>query len=139
MSTEGGSGRRESEMVESEGRATGRGSAGAGGRRQDRVERSRALPSDAPLLDVADVAAYLRLTVAAVRKLLDGRPDASDGNLGERLRGWMVRLSPHRRYIKRGPFMAWLRELASETEADGEAMPRQGGSGLPSPWGNTAK
>ena len=129
-------------MVESTGRPSGgslQGSDGgnAGGRRQDGAERSRALPADAPLLDLADVAAYLRLTVAAVRKLLDGRPDASDGRLGEMLRGWVVKLSPHRRYVRRAPFMKWLRELAGEAPADDVTGPGKGGDGLPTPrFGN---
>lgn len=65
------------------------------------------LPPDAPLLSIDDVALYLRTTRAAVRKMIEGRADYHDP-IGERLRGWVVRLSPHRRYIRRGPFMAWL-------------------------------
>ncbi len=74
------------------------------------------LPTDALLLSLRDVAAYLRLSLAAVRKLLDGRPDSSDGELGEVLRQLCVRLSPHRRYIRRDPFMKWLREKLGPTD-----------------------
>ena len=66
------------------------------------------LPSDGPLLSLDDVAAYLRTTPAAVRKLLDGRPDSDDGALGAALRRFVVRLSVHRRHIARQPFLAWL-------------------------------
>lgn len=66
------------------------------------------LPADCPLLGVEDVAAYLRTSAASVRKLLDGRPDSSDGELGDALRRFVVRLSSRRRYVARGPFLAWL-------------------------------
>ena len=72
------------------------------------------LPSDGPLLSFSDVAAYLRLTTGAIRRLVDGRPDGSDGELGDLLRTWLVRLSPHRRYIRRGPFLAWIREKSGD-------------------------
>lgn len=68
------------------------------------------LPADGPLLSLADTAAYLRVSEGAVKKLLDGRPDSDDGALGEALRRCVVRLSSHRRYIARGPFLAWLNE-----------------------------
>lgn len=67
-------------------------------------------PPDSPLLSFADAAAYLRITPAAVRTLVNGRADGSDGELGDLLRSWLVTLSPHRRYIRREPFLAWLRE-----------------------------
>ena len=70
------------------------------------------LPADAPLLSLADAAAYLRRTPGAVRKLLDGRADSDDGEVGQVLRRWVVRLSPHRTYIAREPFLAWLRTKA---------------------------
>jgi hypothetical protein len=75
-----------------------------------------ALPPDAPLLSLRDVASYLRLSLAAVRKLLDGRADGSDGELGEALRQFCVRLSPHRRYIRRDLFMQWLRDKMGPTD-----------------------
>lgn len=73
-----------------------------------------AMPADALLLSMGDVAAYLRMTPAAVRRLVDGRRDGSDGDLGERLRSWLVTLSPRRRYIRREPFMAWLRGFCGD-------------------------
>lgn len=92
-----------------------------------RLERTLAvalpLPADAPLLGVADVAAYLRMTPAAVRKLLDGRADVSDGELGAKLRDLEVRISPHRRYIEREPFLAWLRTKATVRVRDAERTP----------------
>lgn len=75
------------------------------------------LPPDGPLMSFADVAAYLRTTPAAVRKLVDGRADGSDGELGELLRSWLVRLSPHRRFIRRDAFLAWLRGKSSDSGA----------------------
>ena len=69
------------------------------------------LPPDAPLLSLDDVGLYLRLSTAAVRKLIDGRAEGDD-QLGELLRSWLVKLSPHRRYIKRQPFLKWLNERA---------------------------
>ena len=80
------------------------------GRRRGQIKVP--IPTDGTLMSIADVAAYLRLTPAAVRRLLDGRPDHSDGELGERLRRSLFRLSPRRRYILRAPFLAWLREKA---------------------------
>lgn len=73
------------------------------------------LPSDAPLLAPGDVASYLRLSRAAVARLLDGRADSSDGELGEVLRRFTIRLSPRRRYVLREPFMAWLQEKTQGT------------------------
>lgn len=73
-----------------------------------------ALPPDAPLLSFADVGAYLRLTPAAVRTLVNGRVDGSDGELGDLLRSWLVTLSPHRRYIRRDPFLGWLHEKTGD-------------------------
>jgi hypothetical protein len=80
------------------------------------------LPPDGPLLSFADVAAYLRLTPAAVRKLVDGRADGSDGELGELLRRWLVRLSPHRRYISRTPFFAWLERKPVDEKGSGHRL-----------------
>ena len=73
-----------------------------------------ALPHDGPLLSFADVAAYLRLTPIAVRTLVNGRADGGDGEIGDLLRSWLVVLSPHRRYIRRAPFLAWLREKSGD-------------------------
>lgn len=72
------------------------------------------LPGDAPLLSLDDAAAYLRVTPAALRKTIEGRADGSDGELGDRLRKWLVVLTPRRRYIRRAPLLAWLREKAGE-------------------------
>lgn len=72
------------------------------------------IPLDAPLLSLGDVGAYLRISPGAVRRLVDGRPDGSDGELGDLLRSWLVRLSPHRRYIRREPFLAWLHEKSGD-------------------------
>lgn len=83
--------------------------------RERRRSNPPPLPSDAPLLTFADVAAYLRLTPAAVKRLLDGRRDGSDADhdLGNLLRSWLVALSERRRYIRREPFLTWLREKSS--------------------------
>ncbi len=78
------------------------------------------LPEDGPLLSFEDVAAYLRRTVGAVRKMVDGRSDGDD-KVGKKLRQWVVSLSPHRRYILADPFRRWLAEKASAqsvSEAD---------------------
>ena len=69
------------------------------------------IPEDAPLLTLAEAGAYLRLSAASVRKLVDGRADSKNDELGTRLRAWVVRLSPHRRYIRRDLFMGWLSGL----------------------------
>lgn len=74
------------------------------------------LPADAPLITFAEAGAYLRLSAASVRKLVDGRRDAKDDRLGTILRSWVVRLSPHRRYIRRGEFMNWLHGTAGDGE-----------------------
>lgn len=79
-----------------------------GTRRASRIP----IPDDAPLLTFAEAGAYLRLSAAAVRKLVDGRADSKNDELGERLRTWVVRLSPHRRYIRREDFIGWLTGLA---------------------------
>ncbi len=76
------------------------------------------LPGDAPLLTFAEAGAYLRLSATSVRKLIDGRPDSKDDQLGARLRSWMVRLSPHRRYILREPFLLWLSSLSEGIQAE---------------------
>ena len=91
------------------------------GKKQQRPQPKRRppLPGDAPLLSIEDVAVYLRTTPPAVRKMLDGRADSND-ELGARLRPWLVKLSPHRRYIMREPFLAWLRQQAGcEVVEDG--------------------
>jgi hypothetical protein len=68
-------------------------------------------PEDAFLLTFEEAGAYLRLSAASVRKLVDGRADTKDDELGKSLRGWVVRLSPHRRYIRRDKFLKWLCEV----------------------------
>lgn len=75
------------------------------------------LPPDGPLLTFEEAGAYLRLSTASIRKLVDGRADTKDDELGERLRGWTRRISPHRRYILRDPFLAWLTALAGDARA----------------------
>jgi len=71
--------------------------------------KSPPLPGDAPLLSFGDVAGYLRLTPAAVRRMIDGRIGTSTPDeIGTQLRQWVVRLSPHRRYVRRKPFIEWL-------------------------------
>ncbi len=84
---------------------------------QTKQREALPLPHDGPLMSFADVAAYLRTTPAAVRKLVDGRADGSDGELGDLLRSWLVRLSPHRRFIRRDAFLSWLREKSSDSVA----------------------
>jgi hypothetical protein len=71
------------------------------------------LPQDAPLLSLLDVAHYLRLTPGALRRLVDGRRDGSDGEMGDFLRSWLVILSPRRRYVRREPFLSWLRDKSA--------------------------
>jgi hypothetical protein len=66
------------------------------------------LPPDAPLLSLGEAAAYLRMTVVALRAVLEKDKD----DFSNRLRGMMVCLSERRRYIKREPFMAWLNQKA---------------------------
>lgn len=72
------------------------------------------LPPDAPLLSFDEAGAYLRLSAASMRKLIDGRADTQDDELGKVLRCWVVRLSPHRRYILRDQFLGWLKRKADE-------------------------
>jgi hypothetical protein len=78
-------------------------------------DRPPPLPGDAPLLSIEDAAAYLRTTPGAVRRLLDGRADGSaeEHAISDRLRAWLVALSPRRRFICREPFLSWLRENSS--------------------------
>ena len=87
----------------------------------DERERKRRLPPplppDAPLLSFEDAARYLRMTPAAFRTIIHGRTDGYDDELGSRLRAWVVILSSHRRFIRRQPFMKWLRGLAGEDAA----------------------
>lgn len=91
------------------------------GQRSQREQSERIttipLPSDAPLLTFEEAGTYLRLTAASIRKLVDGRADSKNDELGARLRTWTVRLSPHRRYILREPFVAWLNDLSAGTQA----------------------
>ena len=76
------------------------------------------LPPEVPLLTFAEAGSYLRLSAASVRKLVDGRPDTKDDRLGTLLRGWVVRLSPHRRYIRGKVFLSWLKNIAEEEISD---------------------
>lgn len=75
------------------------------------------LPPDGPFLTFEEAGAYLRLTSGSVRKLVDGRADSKDDELGARLRSWTVRLSPHRRYILREPFLLWLASFSGCQQA----------------------
>jgi hypothetical protein len=68
------------------------------------------LPEGATLLSLDDVGGYLRRSRAAVRQMLKGGP-AEDDEVGQKLRGWVVRVSDHRCYILREPFMDWYRSL----------------------------
>lgn len=77
------------------------------------------LPDDAPLLTFAEVGQYLRMSRAAVRQAIDLKSDDED-ELGAFLRTIVVRLSPHRRYVKRREFMEWLRQHAGGGETNGE-------------------
>ena len=79
--------------------------------KEKRVLFLPSLPQDSPLLSFADVAAYLRTTIASVRKMIDGRPDGED-EVGKILRQWVIILSPHRRYIMAEPFFLWLKTTA---------------------------
>ena len=81
------------------------------------------LPSDGPLLSIDDVAAYLRLSRVAVRKLIDGRVDGDDCELGDLLRRLIVRISPRRRYVQREAFLAWLFAKAGAVTTRGGADP----------------
>lgn len=67
------------------------------------------LPADAALLSIDDVGGYLRRSREAVRKLLDARRETDE--IGKLLRGWVVQMTDHRRYILREPFMDWYRSL----------------------------
>jgi hypothetical protein len=80
------------------------------------VGSSIPLPPDGPLMSIEEAGAYLRLSAASVRKLIDCRADQKDDTLGALLRAWVVRLSPHRRYIRRREFMAWLEGVAGSPD-----------------------
>jgi len=69
------------------------------------------LPADAPLVSLADAAAYLRVTPRAFRKLLDEERTS----LADSLRSCVVRLSPRRRYLMRERFLALLGRLRNDT------------------------
>lgn len=70
------------------------------------------LPADALLLSLDDVGGYLRRSRAAVKKMLDSRPGAkNEDEVGVLLRQWVVRMTDHRRYILREPFIDWYRSL----------------------------
>ena len=75
------------------------------------------LPADGPLLSFEDAASYLRMTPAAFRTIIHGRTDGYDDDLGQLLRAWVVKLSTHRRFIRRKPFMKWLHVFAGEDAA----------------------
>ena len=84
--------------------------------RSEARAQDRELPQDAPLMSIGDVAAYLRVSPAAVRKMIDGRPDGDD-ELGKVLRPMVVKLSPRRRYVLRSTFLEWLRAQAEGNNA----------------------
>ena len=79
-----------------------------------KVDSLRPAPPDAPLMSLPDAASYLRMTVVAFRALLES--DTSE--FAQRMRGWLVTLSPRRRYIQREPFMAWLRSKCDATNIE---------------------
>jgi hypothetical protein len=85
------------------------------------VERERGgfapLPLDGPLMSIEDAGVYLRLSVAAVRQVVE----AEDSELGNVLRENLVALSPRRRYIRRGPFMLWLNGKAGAVPTEQSA------------------
>lgn len=72
------------------------------------------LPPDAPLISFEEAAAYLRLSPVALRKIVDGRAEAKNDEFGTLVRGWVVRISPRRRYIHRNRFLGWLNDKADE-------------------------
>jgi hypothetical protein len=72
------------------------------------------LPPDAPLLSLSDAAAILRMTPGALRKMIEADPT----EMGERLRSWIVVLSPRRRYIQRAPLLAWLRGMCDKSNTE---------------------
>lgn len=90
--------------------------------RERKRSRPAPPPTDGALFSLDDAAAHLRMTPGAFRKLVAGRADGSDGELGDLLRGWLVTLTPYRRYIKRGPFLAWLREKSSDGSGSSPAV-----------------
>jgi len=79
-----------------------------------------ALPADAPLLSIADAAAYLRVTPRALRKLID----EERSGLADSLRSCVVRLSPRRRYLKREEFLGVLVDFCAKREAAREGVQR---------------
>ena len=83
---------------------------------QVRSRRANA-PPDGPLLSIEEAAAYLRLSPGAVAKMLGGRADGDDGELGRVLRDCLVCLSPRRRYIAKQSFLAWLNAAANRSPA----------------------
>ena len=77
--------------------------------RRDVVDPTASLqpPPDAPLLSLADAAAYLRLSEKELAALLDS---TTPSRLGAKLKELLVELDSNRRYVRREPFMAWLRQ-----------------------------
>lgn len=92
-------------------------SAGGGGTTPLLPADASGLPIDAPLLSIEDAATYLRISATAVRKLLDGRADSDDGELGVALRRFLVKISARRRYIAKAPFLLWLQTFVNKLNA----------------------
>jgi hypothetical protein len=67
------------------------------------------------LMSFREVASYLQMSLAALRKMIA----VEDSDVSNCLRNCLVILSPRRRYIKRGPFLEWLRRKCeiSNTES----------------------
>jgi hypothetical protein len=84
----------------------------------DRVDENliptRNQSEEAPLLmSLREVASYLQVSLAALRKMVA----VEDSDVSNCLRNCLVTLSPRRRYIQRGPFLEWLRAKCSTTNA----------------------
>jgi hypothetical protein len=68
------------------------------------------LPVDALLLSVEEAAGHLRMTAGAFRKFLETDPS----DFATMVRGWLVVLSPRRRYIKRDALLSYLRTMCGQ-------------------------
>lgn len=80
--------------------------------------RLHPLPTDAPLLSIADAASYLRVTPRAMRKLID----EEHSGLADALRSCVIRLSPRRRYLRRSDFLSALERLSEERDGAREGV-----------------
>lgn len=75
-------------------------------------------PDDGPLISIEEAARYVRMSTAAFCKLLGGRMDGDDGELGRVARECLVTLSPRRRLIAREKFLGWLNERTKLSGTD---------------------